>query len=159
MLKQLTNLTIEADGRYATDSELKFLHDYLDSVDQRVTIYETIRDREESFITQVRSEKTRLASEGKDNLSFLNDGQKNYCLRDLKTVIRCSAAAILLDEPDRLKEALLLWYYTIMRAFNFLEQSQIVYQNLDKAIQQQLTPEQAKLAAPILRLNHTILSP
>jgi hypothetical protein len=159
MLKQLTNLTIEADGRYATDAELKFLHNYLDSVEQRVEIYEKIRDRQDSLIAQVRSEKTMLAAEGRDNFSNQNDHQKELCLRDLGSVIRCSAAAILLDEPDRIKEALLLWYYTIVRAFNYLEQAHITYQNLDKAIQQQLTPEQAKLAAPILRLNHTILSP
>lgn len=159
MLKQLANLTIDADGRYATDAELKFIHNYLSSAKQRVEIYEKIRDAEEAIVEQVKSEKTMLGHEGQDNFSYLNQGQKELCTRDLKTVIRCSAAAILLEEPDRLREALLLWYYTIMRAFNFLEQSQIAYQILEKVINTRLTPEEVKLATPILRLNHTILSP
>jgi hypothetical protein len=159
MLKQLSRLTIEADGRYATDAELKFVHSYLNSAKQRVEIYEKIREAEDAIVAQVKSEKTMLGHEGQDNFSYLNNGQRELCTRDLRTVIRCSAAAILLDEPDRLKEALLLWYYTIMRAFNFLEQSQLAYQLLEKVINVHLTPEEVKLAAPILRLNHTILSP
>lgn len=32
MFKPLTRLTIDADGRYATDQELQFLQDFLDRV-------------------------------------------------------------------------------------------------------------------------------
>ena len=44
MFKQLTRLSIDADGRYATDDELKFLDDYLATVETRVSTYETIRE-------------------------------------------------------------------------------------------------------------------
>ena len=158
MLKQLANLTIDADGRYATDAELKFIHNYLNSAKQRVEIYEKIRDAEEAIVEKVKSER-KMFHEGPGNFSHLDRGQKEeFCTRDLKSVIRCSAAAILLEEPDRLKQALLLWYYTIVRAFDFLEQSQPTYQVLEKVINTYLTPEEVKLATPILRLNHTILS-
>jgi Phycobilisome protein len=158
MLKQLAHLTIDADGRYATDAELKFITKYLESVEDRIEIYEQIRDSEDNLVAQVKSSKTMLANEG-HNFSYLTEEQKEVCTRDIKTVIRCSAAAILLDEPDRLKEALLLWYFTIARAIGFIDHCQIAYQILEKTIQQKVTPEQAKLAAPILRLNYTILSP
>jgi Phycobilisome protein len=137
---------------------LKFITKYLESVEDRIEIYEQIRDSEDNLVAQVKSSKTMLANEG-HNFSYLTEEQKEVCTRDIKTVIRCSAAAILLDEPDRLKEALLLWYFTIARAIGFIDHCQIAYQILEKTIQQKVTPEQAKLAAPILRLNYTILSP
>jgi hypothetical protein len=159
MLKQLANLTIDADGRYATDAELKFIHNYLNSVKQRVEIYEKIRDSEEAIVEKVKSER-KMFHEVPGNFSHLTREQKEeFCTRDLKSVMRCSAAAILLEEPDRLREALLLWYCTIVRAFNYLEQTQLTYQVLEKVMKTHFTPEEVKLATPILRLNHTILCP
>jgi len=50
MFKQLTRLSIDADGRYASDSELQFLQDYLDSAELRMSAYEKVREQEEQII-------------------------------------------------------------------------------------------------------------
>lgn len=44
MLRQFSNLTVEADGRYATDNELEFLENYFDSYEVRLSAYVKIRD-------------------------------------------------------------------------------------------------------------------
>ena len=53
MLKELTNLTLEADARYATSSELEFSKTYLDSVEIRLSAYKKIRDSADEIIEQV----------------------------------------------------------------------------------------------------------
>ena len=42
MLNQLSRLSVEADGRYATTEELQFLKDYIQSLDLRLSAYEKI---------------------------------------------------------------------------------------------------------------------
>lgn len=43
MLTQFSNLSVNTDGRYATDSELEFINDYLESMAMRVQTYEKIQ--------------------------------------------------------------------------------------------------------------------
>ncbi len=53
MLTQFSKLSLDTDGRYATDSELKFIEDYLDSVDIRISTYEKIKSYEEEILQEV----------------------------------------------------------------------------------------------------------
>jgi len=42
MLKQLSRLSNETEGRYASTVELQFIKDYVNSVDTRISAYEKI---------------------------------------------------------------------------------------------------------------------
>jgi Phycobilisome protein len=160
MLKQLANLTIDADGRYATDSELQFLKNYLDSADRRVKIYEKLRDRAETIIEEVKAERNALNEAKNDRLFYLGEEDRSAtCIRDMTGILRCCAGAILSGDADRMREAVLLWYYTIVRAFGYENDTLIMYRVLEKIANKYLTEEEAKLAKPIFQLNHTILSP
>ena len=155
MLKQLARLSLEADGRYATDQELQFLKNYLQSVDQRISSYEKIRDAEEEIMNQVetkmRSIDPKLFFRGSQDLT-------EVCKRDRKHTLRCSAAAMLINDLDRLREGFLLWQRTIMHAFKDERPTQVHYEVLPEIIRQYLTPKEAELIMPVLQLNQSILS-
>ena len=155
MLKQLARLSLEADGRYATDRELKFLKNYLQSIDQRITSYKKIRDAEEKILHRLEAEKRMLD----ENLFKMGSHDiTQICRRDMTMMLRCSAAAMLVDDLDCLREGLLLWYQTIVKAFSYQGYAKINYKLLQKVIKMYLDPEEVELIMPALQLNHSILS-
>ncbi|MGK7872233.1 MAG: allophycocyanin [Xenococcaceae cyanobacterium] len=155
MLKQLARLSVEADGRYATASELQFLKDYLQSVDQRISAYEKIRDAEEKIIDQVEAKMRSI-----DPNLFLRDSQDitSVCKRDRKHTLRCSAAAMLINDLDRLRDGFLLWQRTIVQAFDIERPTEVTYQVMPEIIKQYLTAEEAELVMSVLQLDLTLLS-
>ena len=155
MFKQLTRLSIDADGRYATDDELKFLDDYLATVETRVSTYETIRENEEQIIYRWEAAKRGI----KQDVFHMGDRDvSEICRRDMTNVFRCSATAILFNDLDRLREGLLIWYQTIVRAFKYDKYTNITYSVIQETIKEFLKPEEVELMLPALKLNHTILS-
>jgi hypothetical protein len=186
MLTQLARLSLEVDSRYATDGELKFLEDYLNSVEQRISGYGKIRDAQETIVHQVKKlagisagYERKLADE--QELQVLDDYQhqsisdriNNYekvreamasydinqiCTRDMTMVLRCIAAVMLVDDLDRLRDSMLVWYQTIVRAFGFNNFSVVTYKVIQEVVSSYLTTEEAELIMPALQLNHSILS-
>lgn len=155
MLKQLAHLSVEADGRYATAEELQFLKDYLQSVELRVSAYEKIRAAEEKIIYLVEAKKRSLNA----NLFQLNSQDvTQVCKRDMVNVLRHAAAALLINDFDRLRSGLLLWYQTIVRTFKYERYAEVTYQVIQDVVKQYLTPQEAALFCPILELSHIILS-
>lgn len=158
MLKQLARLTVEADGRYATSGELQFLKDYLESVDQRVSAYEKIRDAADEMIAEVEAEKnTRNQAEPGKFFHIGSEDRSSVCIRDMRGILRCSAATMLLGDLDRMREAVLVWYQTIVRAFGYEMDMEIMYQFLETVVKKHLTPEEFAVVKPMLQLNYTIL--
>jgi hypothetical protein len=149
MLKQFADLTLEADGRYAEDYELKFLEDYLDSQDIRMSAYVKIRDSAKEIVEAVRVAKNKRNPDFQDYYAT--------CKRDLIDLIRYCAAALLFDDMERLRTNMLLWFQTISRAYNFENDNIDTYEVLLQVIPQFLTPEEAKLALPIFELNCVVL--
>ena len=155
MLKQLSQLNIEADGRYATDQELQFLKNYLQSIEQRISAYEKIRDAEEEIMAQ-----TKAQIDAQNPNLFNRDSQdlSSVWRRDVGIVLRYSAAAMLINDLDRLRESLLLWHRTIVNANKTLPISQATYDVLSESIKQYLSPEEAELMMPVLQLDQSVLS-
>ena len=154
MFKQLTRLSIDADGRYATDDELKFLDDYLDTVETRISAYETIRENEEQIIYRWEAAKRGI----KQDVFHMGDRDvSEICRRDMTNIFRCSATAILFNDLDRLREGLLIWYQTIVRAFKYDKYTNITSAVIQDTIKEFLKPEEVELMLPALKLNHTIL--
>lgn len=153
MLSELTHLSIEADGRYATADELKFLKDYLQSLEKRLSAYQKIQASQEKIIEQVaakmQSINPQIFQKGKQDV-------RQTCQRDREMVLRYTATALLTNDLERLQTALLYWLQTIVRAFNNQESAQITYQVMSEVICQYLTDEEVALIAPILELNHSL---
>lgn len=155
MLKQLEQLTMSAEGRYATARELEFLENYLPTVDLRISAYQKIRDREDEIIdrleAKMREKMPEIFQSGSGDLSA------SY-KRDTKRILRNAIAAMLIDDLDRLRENILLWQRTIIKAFKVKHIAAVAHTTMPEIIQQYLTPEEFKAIDPVLQLNRAILA-
>jgi hypothetical protein len=72
-------------------------------------------------------------------------------------VLRLAATALLLNDLDRLRDNLLLWYLTIVNSFEYQEYTKINYQILEEIVNDFLTVPEKTVASPFFKLNYTIL--
>lgn len=154
MFKQLTQLANEADGQFASDPELQFIRDYLNTVDDRISAYSKIRDAETTISDQLATTLT------KQNPYIFKKGKHDYsaiCQRDRLHVLRISATSMLFGDLELLRNGFLLWYRTIIKAYRDEKASQATYQVLPSIVNQHLTPAEAKLIQPALELDKSIL--
>lgn len=154
MLSQLQQLSRETDGRYATDEELRAIDEFTRSFYLRVQTYQQLQALEPQIVQQVytimRSQEPNLFLNGNADLTA-------KWKRDTIRVLRYSAIALLLDDPDSLRERLLFWMRTIMKAFGAERSCDLTYAVMQRVVKQQLSPTQADLLCPILELNRQIL--
>lgn len=154
MLSQLHQLSYETDGRYATDDELQVLEEITRSFAFRVETYGQLQALEGQIIEQVYT----LLRSREPSLFVINrvDVSAKW-RRDTIRVLRYSAIAMLLNDPDTLRERLLFWMRTIMQAFEAERSCNITYRVMQDVIRQKLPVRQANLICPILELNRQIL--
>ncbi len=155
MLTQFSHLSLDTDGRYATDSELQFIDDYLQSVEMRIETYEKIMVNQEAILQEVDSKMHKL---NENNCLYKMDknGQE-VCRRDRKNAIKYTTAAMLINDLERLRDGLLIWLQTIVKAVGYDRFVRTHYPIIQEVIQQYLTPEEAKLILPAFQLDCTIL--
>lgn len=154
MLNQLSRLSLEADGRYASSQELQPLKDYIQSLDMRVSAYKKIQAAEAEIINSVEAKMQAT------NPNLFRKGNRDVtkvCKRDRIDVLRYSMAALLSNDLDRLQQNFLLWYQTIIRAHQDGKAAGVSYQIMQEVVKQYLTSEEAALLSPILGLNKVIL--
>ena len=77
--------------------------------------------------------------------------------RDTFRVLRYSAVAMLVNDPDTLRERFLFWFQTIMKAFGAQKSCNATYEVMQQVVKQHLTPVQASLFCPILEINRQVL--
>lgn len=155
MLSQLAQLSVEADGRYATEEELLFLKEYLQSFNSRLSAYKKIQAAEQEIINQVESKMQSI------DPNLFRKGTQDLTQKwrlDTVRVLRHSTMTLLINDPERLRSRLLLWFQTVLDAFQAKKSAQVTYQVMQTVIRQYLTVEEASLFIPILELNSTVLS-
>jgi Phycobilisome protein len=154
MLYKLDKLSVDTDGRFATDDELKFLNTYTRSFELRKSAYNRIQASEKKILEQVYAKMRSLNPK-----LFINGNQdmSEKWKRDTLLVIRHSAIAVLLDDPDHLKDEFLLWFQTLMQAFGTEECCRVTYQVMQDVVKHMLPATEASLILPILALNQEIL--
>ncbi|MGG6269785.1 phycobilisome protein [Leptolyngbya sp. AN03gr2] len=154
MLSQIQRLSQDTEGRYATDEELRFLADYARSYELRVQTYQKLQASEMVIVQQVQAKMRAI-----DPTLFRqgNEDLTNKWKRDTLRVLRYSAAAMLIDDPESLRERFLFWFQTIMRAFNAQKSCGVTYTVMQDVIKQVLTPSEASLILPILEVNRRML--
>lgn len=154
MLTYLKNLSIEADGRYATSEELDFFKIYFDSFNLRLSAYQKIHKFESEIIQKIQSiiqsNHSKVFMRGSTNVT------QKWRL-DTVRVLRYSAMALLINDPDYLKERLLIWFSTILQALQVQDLTQLTYQAMAEVIVNYLTPEEQALFLPLIELNLKIL--
>lgn len=155
MLSQLASLSVEVDGRFAAPSELQFLKDYFQSLNLRLSAYKKIQAAEKEIIRDV---ETKILSSNPTLFRFGSQDVTAKWRLDTVRVLRHSAAALLIDDRDRLRDRLLVWFKTILDSFQAQKSSEVTFQIMQDVIQRYLTAEEASLFVPILEMNRTILS-
>ncbi|MEK0182588.1 MAG: phycobilisome protein [Oscillatoriales cyanobacterium] len=154
MLSQLSRLSVEADGRYASAAELQFLKDYFQSLNHRMSAYKKIQASEKEILSQVEAQMQSI------DPNIFRRGSQDVtakCRLDAAMVLRHSAAALLINDTERLRDRLLLWLQTILGPFHAKNSSSVTYDVMKKVIKQHLTTEEANLFVPILDINRSIL--
>lgn len=153
MLTQLTKLAETCDGRYGSDSELEFLQNYLNEVEQRINLYEKLRDNKSQIIQQV---EVNLKSDTPK--VFEKNGQdfSSVCEQDRKHTMRLLATAMLFNEQDKLRNTL-LWQRIIMTVFNDANPSRMTYTMMEQVMNKRLNKEEIKLINPALKLVQSLL--
>ncbi|MBT9312918.1 globin family protein [Leptothoe kymatousa] len=147
MLSHIETLIREVDGRYATDNELLFMQNYLQTARLRFNAYQKIQKSERAIIQQVKQKlkatEPQLLRRGKADISA-------KWQRDTVRVLRFCAHAMLVADEEGLEESLLLWFQSIMRAFKAQQSCDITYKTMQDVVRQYLTPQEAELFCPIL---------
>ncbi len=153
MLTQLTKLAETCDGRYGSDSELEFLQNYLNEVEQRINLYEKLRDNEGQIIQQV---EVHLKSDTPK--VFEKNGQdfSSVCEQDRKHTMRLLATAMLFNEQDKLRNTL-LWQRIIMTVFNDANPCRMTYTMMEQVMNKILNKDEIKLINPVLKLVQSLL--
>lgn len=154
MFQQFTQLSLDADGRFATDHELQFLDDYLETVPLRLSIYEKIRDAIDAIVAEVEEIMQRKDPQ---NLPTTSPDKASYWRRDVKSTMRHATAALLVNDLERFKDCFLLWHRTIMQSFKLGYPSQVTYEVMPKVLEKYLTPEELAYIVPLLRLAESTL--
>lgn len=154
MFVQLENLSIEADGRYATDEELQFIDAYLRSFKLRQQTYNKLKNLETKIVEQVYG---KLRSQDPSLLRYGAEDVSEKWKRDSLRVIRYMALTVLIDDVDNLKNQLLIWFQTIMQAFGAERSCYATYEVMQQVIKSLLDAPEFALVAPILELNRTML--
>ncbi|MEM9536241.1 MAG: allophycocyanin [Cyanobacteria bacterium P01_A01_bin.3] len=157
MLKQLSQLTLQADGRYACAEELEFLRDYIASSKSRMKTYQKLREVRGDIAIE-----TALNLLEEDENLFIVEGEdyKPLFHRDQEISLRYTTATVLSGDLERLKQTLLLWYRTILNAAKpgkVKKWTNLTYKVKPKIILDKLDEEERQYVKPVLALNQTIL--
>ncbi len=154
MLSQLRQLSLEAEGRYANDTELQFMSDYVQSFNLRLQTYQKLQELETTILQQAYAKLRSI------DPSFFTRGQEDLSpkwKRDTLFTIRYTAATVLMNDPDTMRSRLLLWLETITRALGVERNCSATYQVMQDLIKHHLTPPQASLVCPILEMTRQVL--
>lgn len=154
MLTQFARLSIDSDGRYASDSELQFLEDYFDTVETRINTYEKIRDTAEEIIPRMEVEKKKM-----DPTLFQLAGKDvtERCQSDLHRGLRYVATTVLFSDLNYLRENPLLWYRSIVHSFGFAREMDATYKLFPEVAKDYLSEEELDLALPVFQAYRSIL--
>ena len=158
MLKQLSQLTIQADGRYACTEELEFLREYIGSAKSRVKTYQHTREVRGDIAIE-----TSLQLQEHDENIFIVEGKdhRDKFQRDQEISLRYTASTILSGDIERLKQTLLLWLRTIINSSKppkCRETTGLTCRIKSKIILSKLNPDCHQFVKPALALSQALLS-
>jgi hypothetical protein len=154
MFTNLERLSVEVDGRYATSEELDFLKSYFQTFKYRISAYQKIQKNESAIMNQIQENLEKM------NPNIFIQGSVNLKSKwrsDTIRVLRYSAMALLIDDPEYLRQRLLIWFSTILQAFKVKDLTQLTCQTMSDVIKNYLTPEENNLFLPLIELNSNTL--
>ncbi|MCL1491660.1 MAG: phycocyanin [Pseudanabaena sp. Salubria-1] len=155
MLTLLENVLDRADGSYIKPEDLLTLDRSIASWQQRRKTYDLIQAKENIILEQVMQQ---IQSTAPNMAAKMTPDGVNKCNRDMALVLRYCATAMLLQDEELLKDRLLYWMQNIMVALQKQRLNNLLYQTLQKSVQENLPTENANLLLPYLAIAHQWLS-
>lgn len=155
MLTKLKRLSIEVDGRYADHNELQFLHDYLDSAESRISLYEKLEELHEKIDERLESDLKAI------DPNIYRRGDRDVsavCKRDRQHALRCISIATLLDDLERLRDDYLVWDSILVRAFRDQRPVNLTYQVMARVLDSLLPDEESALILEAVQLTRKTLA-
>ena len=154
MLQQIEQLCVQTDGRYATDAELIFFQDYLNTARLRFLLYQKMQKLEPQIIQKVLAE---LQTKEPGLLTINGQDLTAKWQRDTIRLLRYAATALLSGDAEVFEESLLMWFQTIMRSFQAERSCEATYRTMDKVLREMLSPDEAALFCPLIEMSQTML--
>ncbi len=143
-----------ADGRYLNTSELQALEDYLSSFALRLQTHQLLKEQEALLIERALA---RYAQEDPHLQTRFGPNARERCGQDMTEILRYCAVALLRNDEDYLKENLLFWLQTVMRALDKQDSCDLAYRLLQEVIQEILPADSARLANQYIALAQEML--
>ena len=154
MLSQIERLILKTDGCYASDLDLTFLESYAQSYALRLRVYRKLQSAEVRIVQEVYQRMQAL------DPTLLIQGEKDLAAKwkqDTIRVLRYMAIAVLTDDTETFQERFLLWFQTIMRAFNAQRSCDATYTIMQDVMRRHLSPEEIGVVLPVLELTRVKL--
>jgi len=152
MITLLENVLERADGNYVSAQDLRLLDKALSSWQARKDAYSTVQTHETEIIAQaLEAMRTsdRFTAKPMDTLGV------DRCQRDMTLGLRCCALAMLLEDPEMLKDRVLYWQQNIFLAMQLNYHG---YKFIWLALQEFLPKEQSELFSSYLKIAHELMS-
>jgi Phycobilisome protein len=155
MLSQMQRLSAEAEGRYATDEELRFLAEYLSSYELRLQTYQKLQQMEAGLLQKTYE---KLVAQDPGMFRAATTDLTTKWKRDTVRILRFSITALLINDLDSHHDKMLLWFQGVAKAVNVQKSCNLTYTVLQEIIRPHLTEPQANLFLPILEMNRRTLA-
>jgi len=150
MITLLENVLERADGNYVSAQDLRLLDKAHSSWQARKDAYYSVQVHENDIINlalEAMRSSDRFTARPMDT---------DHCRKDLTLGLRLCALAMLMEDPEMLKDRFLYWQQNIFLAMQLNSYHGYKYTWL--ALQSQLPKEQSELFSPYLKMAHEMMS-
>ncbi|MBR8827939.1 MAG: phycobilisome protein [Gomphosphaeria aponina SAG 52.96 = DSM 107014] len=150
MQPELEAFLYEAEERYLSQEEIQDFQAHIDRFKQRLATYENLREGEIAIFQPVADRLSEKFPTEKDDI--LEQALKHWL-----AVMRYSAMAMLLNNPEFLQRRLLEWLTPSIQAHQLETVEKKLYELLQKQLKELLPEEQLALMQPFLEQAKTNL--
>ncbi|MGK7913034.1 MAG: phycobilisome protein [Synechococcus sp.] len=150
MIDQLNLLFHAAEESYLQDSDLQTFEMLIDGLEERLNLYEKLRDNEEKLVQ-------RLALNLQEDYPTEPPRRLQLALQNHVLVMRYCAMAMLIDDPDFLKYRLLEWLTDVVAAHDLQEIQNSLDRSMVKRLKKLLSGSERELIEPYLKLAKEIV--
>lgn len=133
------------DKDYLDSAEIDSLERYARTFPTRLAAYTTLRDRADEIVKGT----LKLFSQSHPAVA-----QKHMqrCLFDLSHVLRYVASAVLQDDEQLLRDQMVNWLETVIRAYHASAECSVAYHHMQTYLKSILPGEQAAMVIPMVRM-------
>jgi hypothetical protein len=150
MSTELQDLIFSADDHYLSDADLNRFQNELQSLNERLNLYEYIRDHE---VTLLQPAVDYLVEE----LSNKDTKVLERAVTHWISILRYAAMAMLQSDAQFLAEHILNWLPDVVDAYDLRDVEVALYRFLQAQLKSSLPPQQLDLIQPYLEQAYNLL--